>query len=118
MLIVGIVLGGILQHWRSGYHFEIREEQNIISDLGVLRLTSFHESVGFSIMDTGSSSLEFDGRTIFKARRTFQENYPIAQNVEVFENVIRWNDGWYEFALKVEELPRNSGGNQGNSPGE
>ncbi len=55
-------------------------------------------------LDSGTSILEFDGRTIYKAKRAFQESSPYARNITAAQDGIAWDDGEYHFDLTIKRM--------------
>ena len=72
--------------------------------MGTVEWKCVTESVGMPFLDPGTTIIDFKGRTIFKARRIFQENYPYARNVQVTNDTIAWDDGELKYHLIVEPL--------------
>jgi hypothetical protein len=62
------------------------------------------ESAGLPFLDPGTTVIEFQGRTIYKARRGFQEDSPFAQNIQASNGCIEWDDGEFQFRLAIDEL--------------
>jgi hypothetical protein len=105
LVTAGFVAGRVFQHLRSGYHYEIREEKTYPWKPGGIRWRYVTESVGLPFLDPGTTILEFNERTIYKAKRGFQESVPFAGNVKTSDNGVEWDDGEYRFRLSVEPLP-------------
>jgi hypothetical protein len=105
LVTTGFVAGRVFQHLRSGYHYEVRKENIYSWKTGEIRWRYVTESIGLPLLDPGTTILEFDGRTIYKAKRGFQESVPFADNVKTGDNVVEWDDGKYRFRLNVEPLP-------------
>jgi hypothetical protein len=104
LIVFGFFMGRVFQHLKSGYHFEIIDEKEIQSSLGTVEWKCVTESIGMPFLDPGTTILDFKGRTIFKARRMFQENYPYARNVQVANDTIVWDDGELKYYLTVQSL--------------
>ena len=104
LMVLGFFAGRAFQHLKSGYHFETIEAKEIQSSLGTVEWKCVTESVGMPFLDPGTTMIDFKGRTIFKARRMFQENYPYARNVQVTNNTIVWDDGELKYHLTVAPL--------------
>ena len=103
ILIVGFLAGRLFQHSKSGYHFEIRDEKKFESPLGTFRWRYITESVGTELIDPGTTVLEFEDKTIYKAKRYWQEGVPFAGNIKAKGNSVDWNDGEYRFHLTIEK---------------
>lgn len=101
LVAFGFGSGVIIQHTRSGFHYEVRDTEEYSSPVGPVRWSYVTESVGISLLDPGTTILEFDDRTIYKAKRGFQESSPYARNVIPTENGIAWEDGDYHFNLTI-----------------
>lgn len=104
LLTAGFVCGRLVQHAKTGFHREIREQKIFESAMGPVQWSHVTESVGFPFLDPGTTILEFKGRAIYKAKRVFQEGHPFAWNVTTEGNLIRWEDGEYRFQLLVEDM--------------
>lgn len=102
--VVAFVCGRFYQDIRSGYHFEVEAESEYGSEADPVTWRSVFESVGWALIDTNTTIIEYRGRTIFKADRIFQENAPFAANIRVSGNRIEWDDGELQFRLVVEEI--------------
>jgi hypothetical protein len=110
-IIVGLVLiattfmaGRWFERAKSGYHYEILEDKQIASPLGPIHLRIVTESVGFPFLNPGTTLIEIDERLIYKARRIFQENHPVADNLKVHDGLIEWDDGQYSYSLKMQKM--------------
>jgi hypothetical protein len=108
LIILGFFAGRVFQHLKSGYHLETIDQKEIQSSLGTVEWKCVTESVGMPFLDTGTTIIDFKGRTIFKARRIFQENYPYARNIQVTNDTIVWDDGDLKYHLTVEPLTNSS----------
>lgn len=53
-------------------------------------------------LDTGTTILELDGRTIYKAERSFQESSPYARNIRATQEGVAWEDGDFQYDLKIQ----------------
>jgi hypothetical protein len=104
LIVLGFFAGRVFQYLKSGYHFETIDEKEIQSSLGTVEWKCVTESVGMPFLDPSTTIIDFKGRTIFKARRIFQENYPYARNVQVTNDTIVWDDGELKYHLAVEPL--------------
>lgn len=82
LLATGFGVGCYVQHSRSGYHYEVIENKNFDSPVGPIRWSYVTESVGMPFLDSGTTILEFDGKIIYKAKRSFQESSPYARNIK------------------------------------
>lgn len=114
VVIVAFVLGfsgGYGFRWLTGYHYRLLSSTEHGSGEAIATEKHFSESIGMEIvLDTGSSSIEWrtDGLpvTIYKARRAFQEDYPIVRDVRVDGNGVTWADGMNKYSLKIEAMKR------------
>jgi hypothetical protein len=104
LVLAGFFAGRLYQHLKSGYHFEIRDEKTYQSSLGKIEWSYVTESVGMPFLDSGTTIINFQGRTIFKAQRIFQESYPYAENIQVTNGSIVWDDGELKYHLTVDSL--------------
>ena len=115
ILLIGGFLGGALfQYARSGFHFKVLAEKQHGASEDPVRWRCVSESVGMPFLDTGTTIVEYRGRTIYKAQRIFQENFPAAQNIKVSDKQIDWDDGELRFHLTVEEMKKGEPGGAGN----
>jgi hypothetical protein len=101
LLAVGFVSGRLVQHNKSGYHYEVKDTKAYDTSVGPVRWSYVTESVGMPFLDTGTTVLELDGRTIYKAKRSFQESSPYARDISVTPNGIAWDDGDFRFDLTI-----------------
>lgn len=106
LLLIGFVGGRLFQHAKTGFHFKVLAEKDYGSAKDPVRWQSVSESVGIPFLDPGTTTLEFRGRTIYKAQRIFQESIPVAANVSVSDQQIVWDDGELRFHLTVEEMKK------------
>lgn len=106
--IMGCLMGSAVQHGKTGWHYQIRDSKVIHTDLGPVQWSYVTESVGLPFMDTGTTVVEWNGRTLYKAKRGFQENYPFADNVRPSKNAIEWEDGKHSYHLTIEEKDSNA----------
>jgi len=104
LVVAGFLVGSLYQHLKSGYHFEVLEEKAFQSSLGKIKWSCVTESVGVPFLDPGTTIIKFEDRTIYKAQRYFQEDYPYARNIQTHDNVIAWEDGEFKYNLIVERL--------------
>ncbi len=117
LLGVGFVAGRFIERIGSGYHYEVRETKVYDSSLGEVRWSYVSESVGMLLIDTGTTIIEFDGRTIYKARRAWQESAPYARNIATTQGHISWEDGDYRYDLAVQKItPDQDSGSAGDTP--
>ena len=109
MLLVVIVVAFMAGLWvedaKRGYHYKVLEESEVKSELGPINWKSVIEYVGLPFLEPETTVIEVDGRIIYKARRGFQERYPVAQNVRVNDGLIEWDDREYSFSLKMQKMP-------------
>lgn len=108
LLVVGFLAGRLYQNLSYGYHFEVREEKSIQSPLGKVGWSYVTESVGMPFLDPGTTIIKFEDRTIYKAQRYFQENYPYARNIQTHDNFIGWEDGEFKYQLVIEPMTNSS----------
>jgi hypothetical protein len=109
LLIAGFFAGRLFQHTKNGYHFEIRQKKDFQSPMGLVEWSYVTESVGLPFLDPGKTIIEFKGRTLYKAGRTFQEKYPFARNIQTSDKSIDWDDGEIKYHRTIDEIkPQNS----------
>jgi hypothetical protein len=109
-LVVGGFVGGrVYQHLQNGYSRVVLEEKEYATALGAVRWRCTSETVGFRFLEPETTELEFAGRTIYKARRGFQESMPVARNVRTDGGSVMWDDGEYAFHLSIEEVKKAEG---------
>ena len=101
--------GRFFQNASNGYHYSIREEKDYDSPMGPVYWSYVTESVGLPFLDPGTTVIQFGDRTIYKARRVFQESYPFAENIKTSDHAIAWEDGEYRFNLTVTTMPEFKG---------
>ena len=118
LIIVGVVGGRVFQHAKSGYHYKVRAEKEFPSPMGPIHWSYVTESVGLPFLDPGTTVIKFEGRTIYKAQRGFQESVPFAQSIETSDKSITWNDGEFRFHLAVDRMKAagQNGAVTGNQP--
>lgn len=104
VFISGLFAGKFEQHLSNGYHFEVREEKKYEFDFGEIRWRNVSETFGMPFLDPGTTLIEFNGRTLYKAKRSFQESVPFARNIQTSGNTIHWDDGEYRFNLTLEKM--------------
>jgi hypothetical protein len=51
----------------------------------------------------GTSILEFEGRTLFKAAPFFQEGIPLFADLKVEGSILSWTDGEYDYQLNIQK---------------
>lgn len=103
LLMLGFMGGLIFQHYRTGYHYKVKETKEYHSPNGPVQWSYVTESVGSPFLDPGTTILEVDGRTIYKAERVFQESSPYARNIIIDEDEIKWDDGDYQYNLTIKK---------------
>ena len=106
LLAAGFFVGRFVQHSKSGYHYEVRDTKDYDSPVGSIRWSYVTESVGTPFLDSGTTILEVDGRTIYKAKRSFQESSPFARNISATQNGISWEDGDFRFDLTIHRMKK------------
>ena len=104
LLVVGFIMGSFFQHLRSGYRYEVRDTKEYSFPVGPVRWSYIYESVGISVLDPGATILEFDGRVIYKAKRSFAESVPYAQNIVATPGGLAWDDGEFQFGLAIDQI--------------
>ena len=104
LLVIGFAIGLFVQHNRCGYHYEVRDTKEFSSPVGPVRWSYVSESVGMPFLDSGTTIIEVDGRTIYKAERAFQESSPYARNIIAAQDGIAWDDGDYQYNLTMKRM--------------
>ena len=104
LLAAAFFAGRFVQHSNSGYHYEVRDTKDYDSPAGPIRWSYVIESVGIPFLDPGTTILEVDGRTIYKAKRAFQESSPYARNISATQDGIAWDDGEFRYDLKIHRM--------------
>jgi hypothetical protein len=99
--VVGFIAGCLFQDARGGYHFKIIEENAFQSSVDTVRWIHATEAIGMPVLDGGTTMIVCGDRTVYKAKREFQEDSPFAKNVKVNGNVIEWDDGVSHFQLTI-----------------
>jgi hypothetical protein len=102
--VAGFGVGRLVQHSQSGFHYKVRDTKDYDTSVGPIRWSYVTESVGIPLLDPGTTILEFDHRTIYKAKRAFQESSPYARNISATQDGIAWEDGDFRFDLRIERL--------------
>lgn len=102
--VMGCFMGSAFQHAKTGWHYQIRASKVIPTDLGPVQWSYVTESIGLPFMDPGTTVVEWNGRTVYKAKRVFQESYPFADNVRSSKNAIEWDDGKHSYHLTIKEM--------------
>jgi hypothetical protein len=106
LLVSAFVAGALFQHARNGFFFKVLAEKQYGASADPVRWRCVSESVGMPFLDPGTTTIEYRGRTIYKAQRIFQESVPVAGNIKVSDKQIDWDDGELRFHLTVEEMKR------------
>jgi hypothetical protein len=104
LLVAGFLAGRFVQHSRFGYYYEVRDTKDYESPVGPVRWSYVTESIGTPFLDPGTTILEVDGRTIYKAKRAFQESSPYARNISATQDGIAWDDGNFRFGLRIHRM--------------
>ncbi len=107
ILVAGFILGrwhGILT---KGYVYRIRERQTHDSPSGSVEWRHVTKHVGWELMDTGTTELEYDGRLLYSATRDFQEDRPFASDIRFDGKRLEWDDGDYFYSLEIEASRHN-----------
>jgi hypothetical protein len=114
VFVVGLAAGRSYQHMKTGYWFRAIDEQEIpLAPRAPLRLRHAFKKIGVPFLETESSILILDddhcGKvTLYEAKRGFQESYPYVKDVTVDGNEITWQDGRYNYQLKIDLIASNS----------
>ncbi len=98
--------GALVHYFYYGNYYEIIAEKTYASEIGPIQYRYVIETVGVPFLDPGTSILEYQGRTIYKARRMFQESHPVAAHIGVTNRQIIWDDGELKFQLTVEPMKK------------
>ena len=100
---ISFLVGFFLNDFYRGYGYKLYKEKRVNSDLGVISVKHFSETVGFSFLDPGKSSIELEhyGINIYNAPRMFQESHPLVKNIYTNGNLIQWNDGLNIYKLNI-----------------
>jgi hypothetical protein len=85
----------------NGYRYEIRNEKEYASPMGVFKWLYVSESHGLSLIDPGTTIIEFAGRKIYSAQRGYPGSVPFAQAIRVDGSQIVWDDGEYLYHLSI-----------------
>jgi hypothetical protein len=121
VVLIGLALSSIAfmvgrwsERMQHGYAYKVNREKVVEFQVAPIYVRQVMEHVGISPMETETSVIEVDERTVYKAKRIFQENAPYVENVKVNNGLIEWDDGEYEFSLKMQKVPlRNIGSKSG-----
>ena len=103
-LLAGII-GAAIHGALFGHYFVVREERIYPTAMGDLRWRYVTDTDGLPFLDPGITQLELKGRTLYKAKRYFQENWPVVDDVKVTGNTIAWDDGEYAYSLQITPSP-------------
>jgi len=103
--ILGLIGGAILHSVFAGHHFTVLDEKIYPTAIGELRCRAVSDTYGWSFLDPADTQLELNGRTLYRAKRYFQETWPVAQDVKVAGNTITWSDGEYAYSLQISPSP-------------
>jgi hypothetical protein len=106
LLVSSFLAGALFQYAKNGFFFKVIAEKQYGASADPVRWRCVSESVGMPFLDTGTTIIEYRGRTIYKAQRIFQESTPVAGNIKVSDKQIDWDDGELRFHLTVEEMKR------------
>jgi hypothetical protein len=99
LLGAGFVGGRLYQHVKTGYHFVVRSEREFESPIGTVEWSLVTETVGMPVHDPGATMIKWRERTLYKAKRDFQEKAPLAGG----NDFIDWDDGEYHYHLTIAE---------------
>jgi hypothetical protein len=102
LVVIAFLAGRLYQDLRNGYHLSVIEQKQYGMRLGPIQWSYVHEDAGAEgFLDSGTTILAFHDRTIYKAKRIFQEDFPFARNVVTSDNSVTWEDGEYRFQLTI-----------------
>jgi len=104
LLMLGFIGGRLYQHATTGYHFIVNSKKEYPFRLATVHWSLVTESVGLPIHDPGTTMIEWNDRTLYKAKRDFQEKGPFAGNIRTSDSTIEWDDGEYSYHLTIAEL--------------
>jgi hypothetical protein len=104
-IVAGFIGGCLFQHATAGYHFKVLSEKIYPSPMGAVHWSLVTESLGMPFLDTGTSIIKWNNRTIFKAQRDFQESTPVAGNIKTSDSTVEWDDGEFHYHLSVDKMP-------------
>lgn len=110
LLSAGFFAGRGLQHLKTGYHFEVRDEQLYPFGTGTIRWRYVTETIGAPFLDPGTTYIEYihdqgGTTTIYKAQRVPREPRPFAENIKTSGNTITWDDREFRYKLEIEAMP-------------
>jgi len=108
LLAIGFMAGSFYQDAKVGYHFKVIAEKEYPSAIGIVRWIHASESVGADVLAPDTTMIVCGDRTIYKAKREFQESSPFAADLKVSGNVIEWDDGISKFELTVSDKKSNA----------
>ena len=101
---VGVFLAGrFYQDSRNGYTLKVVGKKEYTSQFGPVTWSESFETIGFVFLDTSTTMIELQGRTLFKAKRFFQESYPVAQDMKIDGDTITWKDGEFSYKLLIQK---------------
>lgn len=106
LLVAGFAAGHFTGTVLSRYRYEIVKREEFETDVGPLLWTSSFESFGLEMINTETTTLEFDGRLLYKAKRGFQSNAPHARDISIEIDGFSWSDGDYQFRLQIKPLEK------------
>ena len=90
------------QSLKSGYKLEVLTEELIETSLGTVKRQQVMETIGLGFLDTDTSIIQLDDVTLYKARRGFQEDSPVARELKVEGKTLSWQDGYQRYHLTIE----------------
>jgi hypothetical protein len=102
--------GRRFERFKAGHFYEIRSEKTVPFGDKELHIQYVTESIGTPFLDPGTSVLTIREVgsvpiTIYKAKRGFQESSPYVSDASIKDNAISWDDGLYQYELKIESSP-------------
>jgi hypothetical protein len=103
LMMIGFVGGSFYQDAKVGYHFKVIEKKTYESAVGTIQWIHGTESIGRGFLDPDTTMIILGDRTIYKAKRDFQESSPFVQDVKINGNSIEWTDGISHFHLTVSD---------------
>lgn len=110
--IISFFCGRSYQDLRNGYKLEVLREESLSSPLGTVKRLHVMESVGLGFLNTDTSIILLGNVTLYKARRAFQESWPVVQMLKVDGNSLSWHDGHWQYQLRIDPVEKKSGKDQ------
>lgn len=110
--IISFFCGRGYQDLRNGYKLEVLREESVAFPLGTVKRMQVMESVGLGFLDTDTSIIQLGDVTLYKARRAFQESWPVVQKLKVDGNSLGWHDGHWQYQLRIDPVEKEGGKDQ------